>query len=956
MAFMGDQGRGRNFRLRGGSRLLLALALAVVSVCGVIFGVKLQSDNDGLVRQSVAARLAAQAIGLAPSDPRLAAQLATASYRLTPDPATRAALFEVAEADPAVSRILNAGSAVNALAEDQNGQYLYSASLDGTLDSWDMMTGSRLAQIRLSSPIQALAVDPDGPLLVGVDWTGDILIWHTGPRGLVKQAEVPSYNYSPASTIQLIGIGFFDSGQRVFAVYSNGGAAVYSATSGTQLAWPAVTSGTLSLAVASGVDSPDVPPGQATVYVGTSSQSILALNLKTLRYSTVLSTYKLPSNPTSIAVQPGSPKTIAVSGSSGTILWDLTSGKPTWNYPVSTLAAEFDSDDSALAVQTADGVAALPLPGTVTGSQGPTLQVGQAYAGPSAVLTTPTGTGTLIAVGSDDGSIAIMDPAKPRFRLPAAPASTVLTFDQAGRLILSANDSSDNRTSSLYLTDPQRGFQSGSYRQLISYQFPASWGPDGEYYVNSATTGDGLVFAAGQDTSGHGAVFMWNEKSGHAVRKLLLPGSPRLGVEVRYDRQLKLLIVLDSNGQVDAWSTAGWGRVMLMSLGSTSGSFDLSPDGGTLVAAVEYGAANTVPTRHTGKLAIINLRMHKLRQIPVTPPALKVAYAPDGDSLAVAGLTNALRFMTPTGQQIASRPEITLPGIPADLAYNSNGSLLAVALADGRILIYDSQTGNLAYPPIPAGSYPQTTNIAWNPAGTILAALVGQNLGQYTEAESVELLQMNPGQWAAQDCDLANGNVTRDQWLQYAGPGVPLVHPCATSTRLTPASAALDLRQVDWQGITLPPKVCGNTTRPIKLNQGVATIPSPIGSGTATVSASDSPTYGTLTGTGTSAVAALNVSCNIGGTAAGQLWDGYVIYSGEDGTLHSIGFITPRAAGRNEHASYLEKIRFSHGQITTYEDFYRGTDADCCPSGRTRSVWVYRDGHLLKQASMVTAG
>ena len=951
---MGDHGRGGGMPLRGRSRLVLALALVAVAACGTIVGVRLQSDNDGLARQSAAARLAAQAIGLAQSDPRLAAELATASYRLAPGPTTRGALFRVAAANPAVSRILDTGSAVNALAEDRNGQYLYSASLDGTLDSWDMTTGGRLAQIRLSSPIQTLATNPDGNLLVGVDWTGDILIWRTSPTGFVKQAEVTAYNYSPASTVQVIGIGFFDSGQRIFAVYSNGNAAAYSAKDGTELAWHTGNSSTLSLEAASGVDSPEAPPAREAVYVGTNSQSVLALNLKTLRYSTVMSTDKLPWHPTSIAVQPGQPKTVAVSSSTGTVLWDLGSGQPTWNYPVSTMAAGFDSDDSAIAVQTADGVTVLPLPGTVTGSPGTALQVGQAYGGPSAVVTTPTGTGTLIAAGSDDGSIAIMDPIKPRLQFPAAPGSTVLAFDHAGNLILSNNDNGYNRTSSLYLMDPQRGFQSGSYRQQVTYQASASWGPSGGFYVNDVATGDGLVFAAGQDTTGHGAVFVWNEKSGYAVRKILLPGNPRIGVDAQYDHQLKLLIVRDSNGQVDAWSTTDWHKVMQISLGSRSGNLDLSPDGSTLVSAVEYGAANIAPSRLTSKLAIIDLRSRTLRQIPVTRSSVKVAYAPDGNSIAVAGVTTSLQFVSPTGGQLARPPAIRLPGIPVDLAYSPDGTLLAVALSDGRIMIYESQTGSLAYPPIPASAYPQTLNIAWNPNGTILAALLGQDVGQYSQAESVELLQVDPQQWAAQDCDLADGNLTSLEWRQYAGPDVPLVQPCARSSAVRQASGALDMRQVDWQGVTLPVKVCGSGDQPIKLNHGQAVISSPI-EGTATVYANGSPTYGTLAGAGTATVAALNISCNVGGTGAGDFWDGYVLYTVQGGTMRSIGIITPRAATRNEHASYAGKIQISHGRITVYEDFYNPQDADCCPSGRATSIWVYRDGQLLRQASTVTA-
>jgi WD40 repeat protein len=158
-----------------------------------------------------------------------------------------------------------------------------------------------------------------------------------------------------------------------------------------------------------------------------------------------------------------------------------------------------------------------------------------------------------------------------------------------------------------------------------------------------------------------------------------------------------------------------------------------------------------------------------------------VAYAPNGKNLAVAGESDTIRFVSPAGQQLSSSPTISLPGVPTDMAYSPDGTLLAVSISDGRILIYDPSTGILAYPPIPSGAFPKTSGIAWSPTGIMLAGLLGQDVGSFQDAESVELLKLDPRQWASHDCVLADGNLPILQWAQYAGPDFTMTQSCATN-------------------------------------------------------------------------------------------------------------------------------------------------------------------------------
>jgi hypothetical protein len=102
------------------------------------------------------------------------------------------------------------------------------------------------------------------------------------------------------------------------------------------------------------------------------------------------------------------------------------------------------------------------------------------------------------------------------------------------------------------------------------------------------------------------------------------------------------------------------------------------------------------------------------------------------------------------------------------------------------------------------------------------------------------------------------------------------VSPSTTTTTTPPPG---DFRSVQWGNVSVPGAVC-DTSTPIQLNQGNATINTPAGmswGGTPQVvimeAPSGSPTvvYGDLYGTGQE-VAALDVFCdNTGGTADGQL-------------------------------------------------------------------------------------
>jgi hypothetical protein len=151
-----------------------------------------------------------------------------------------------------------------------------------------------------------------------------------------------------------------------------------------------------------------------------------------------------------------------------------------------------------------------------------------------------------------------------------------------------------------------------------------------------------------------------------------------------------------------------------------------------------------------------------------------------------------------------------------------------------------------------------------------------------------------------------------------------------------PAGHSLNLHHVTWGNVAVPGKLC-RVNGPIQLHHGDARLRHS-GFGPLDVS-EQGPTYGNL-GNGQQ-VAALQVWCsNQGGTAAGELAEGLVVFSGAGGRLHVLGTLTPQYHPHTRvHIPFVAVKSIGSERIVTTEFFYNGTDADCCPGGRALTTW-----------------
>lgn len=175
----------------------------------------------------------------------------------------------------------------------------------------------------------------------------------------------------------------------------------------------------------------------------------------------------------------------------------------------------------------------------------------------------------------------------------------------------------------------------------------------------------------------------------------------------------------------------------------------------------------------------------------------------------------------------------------------------------------------------------------------------------------------------------------------------PSATPGTRSTTATPTP--LDVTRVDWSAVTLPAAVC-QLAAPVTLLHGTALVqddvrgrPDPGTTGPRYVKVAlasgqePNPVYGDLDGT---TDAAVHVWCdNNGGTAAGHLQDSVVVFSGASGALKPLGVALPRHT--TDRASLLGHIVLAGGRLTLDESYYKGDDADCCPSGLSHELWTY---------------
>jgi len=150
--------------------------------------------------------------------------------------------------------------------------------------------------------------------------------------------------------------------------------------------------------------------------------------------------------------------------------------------------------------------------------------------------------------------------------------------------------------------------------------------------------------------------------------------------------------------------------------------------------------------------------------------------------------------------------------------------------------------------------------------------------------------------------------------------------------------AVSDLHQLNWDGAPLPPGFCGIPTV-TQMSDGMARTASETW-GAVNVTVLE-VAYGNLLEDDADE-AAVRVYCdNGGGTGSSILEYGIAVYAARGGQLVSLGILSAQMQEANQLPTLLSVQEWRENSLLVTENYYRVSDATCCPSGVAETTWTW---------------
>ena len=765
----------RAVRSRVNRRLMMTVLVIVLVLAGVGGGaaavntVRQRQIRAQELRTS-AAELATQAHEELDSDPRLAALMALAGYKMDPSMNSVRALQEVSEGYPAVVGTVDAhGAQVTRVTNV--GDFTISGDAHGTVSLWSREL--RLGSLELGGEVRDLTGSLDGTLAVAVVDNEMVFIGVSDEGELTEHRRAPFSGDSP-------NIAIAPDGSQVRVVGQTGAMELYN-----PYGYPAGRTGPPDLADKSGGEQkvtasaiymgghiPNETCSEDCLLLGTDKGGVYLYNVRAGSARLVVS------GRGSVTALACDDTVITVGTDHGVQVWDQETGAAT--------ELALPGSDSVVhdVVMTWRGQIAVLIGGALTATTVLYYDVGQR--GPATQTIAGTAIGALdnaygVVVGTSDGRLVTLDREEDRTAAVRTPATTALAstpdgeFVQAfykGLRVLSLDDGAP-----------------GGYTVAQELELPGDWAQN-HWEVTDIDVNDDLIAASGlitmEDQDGEksaGALVLWDRGSGEVV-STYMDGSPDRGgpwgrdmKRVRFLGDTGLVAVFESLlGQLAVYDTGRQGGLLSeRHLGNDIGGLEYS-EANSMLYALTWSDRGTGASDHEHTIVAIDAVSGLTRwTLPVGQASRISVNQVTGDLAVLDG--SAVTVYSGQDHSVLRQGELLRPA--EDIVWSPDGSRIAAIEGGGRIDVVDAESFTQAVPTILAGNGLDLTDIAWGPDSQSLAAsTVAGSATRISSNDYTYIVRTDATSWADRMCAIAGSGLSEEEWKEYVGGVLPYEDLC----------------------------------------------------------------------------------------------------------------------------------------------------------------------------------
>ncbi|MEU6932503.1 hypothetical protein AB0A05_25490 [Streptomyces sp. NPDC046374] len=754
--------------------VLVLLSLYLVNV--------ISTGSEAESRRALASDLAAEAMQLRQSDPRLAALLGLAGYTVEPDtPRAVLAMRDVLEANAGVRLSWQASpESVRGIAVDDRHGRLYTAGNDPYLKSWDLLTGKSLG--RVGGRFADLVFDDGSGLLAARDESAVSVfsVLQPVPR-LMGRLPAPSCGDKNARPVANT---FAHSGVRLVEVLNDGAVAQYDTTTLEELSClrtqDSVSGGRLvrgfvgSVIDATAVPSPPPdtlgkPQDEDKALLLLSDGSVMAMGLDSRGLTTEIEASEVEGKALQIDA---SDSAVLLATPGGVQAWDRRSRR-TLSFPVGGLADQptaLGAQAGSVVIAGGDGTALVPVGGSSSRNSSRHLEV--PLGGPA--VTAAVGNLSTVVSGGRGGRVNVLDDRPKMLHLSPASDADIASFGPDGLLLIAHGE--ETGSDSVYTVEPGAAPKISLNSAMQKYEHVARYPLRDRFLFRDGAMTRGLVAAVGR-SGGKAAAAVWTGQ-GSEPRILYEPAldgaaadsGARFLTDVAFVPEAELLVARHATGPLVIWSTRTWQP--LGTVGLTAGS-GLVVHGTRAIALEDQGPG--VP-----RLVLIDLTTRTVVRTATLPGARLFAWSRDGSRVAVLTGGNTVRYrdadLNETGEP-SILPETA--EAPTAMALSHDGGRVAVAV-DGKVLVHDTRTGLPALPSLRAETARDVIGLSWSPDGDFLAGVVRPDETAYFPAGPAELWRVGGIDWRQQICRWTGGaDLSPQEWQAHIGDRHPYVDLCA---------------------------------------------------------------------------------------------------------------------------------------------------------------------------------